>query len=111
MLTGQVEEMYGGHTIVKAFNGEEEAIKEFEKANDTLYHSAWKSQFLSRINSSSHEFCRKCRVCSSCNFTEDILPSKEELRLEIFNPLFNTINNLPSQLTKLHKCRVCYNRW
>ena len=33
MLTGQVEEMYGGHTIVKAFNGEEEAIKEFEKAN------------------------------------------------------------------------------
>lgn len=41
--------MYGGHTIVKAFNGEEEAIKEFEKANDELYHSAWKSQFLSGL--------------------------------------------------------------
>lgn len=49
MSTGQVEEVYGGHTIVKAFNGEESALKEFEKANDTLYHSAWKSQFLSGL--------------------------------------------------------------
>lgn len=48
-VNGQVEEVYGGHTIVKAFNGEEQAIKEFEKANDTLYHSAWKSQFLSGL--------------------------------------------------------------
>ncbi len=48
-VNGQVEEIYGGHTIVKAFNGEEQAIKEFETANDTLYHSAWKSQFLSGL--------------------------------------------------------------
>ncbi len=48
-VNGQVEEIYGGHTIVKAFNGEENAINEFEKANDTLYHSAWKSQFLSGL--------------------------------------------------------------
>lgn len=48
-VNGQVEEIYGGHTIVKAFNGEENAIAEFEKANDELYHSAWKSQFLSGI--------------------------------------------------------------
>lgn len=46
-VNGQVEEIYGGHTVVKAFNGEEEVIKEFNKANDTLYNSAWKSQFLS----------------------------------------------------------------
>ncbi|MGL4737293.1 MAG: ABC transporter ATP-binding protein [Cellulosilyticaceae bacterium] len=46
-VNGQVEEVYGGHTIVKAFNGEEEAIAEFNKLNDTLYNSAWKSQFLS----------------------------------------------------------------
>ena len=45
MSIGQVEEIFGGHTIVKAFNGEELAQKEFEQANDTLYHSAWKSQF------------------------------------------------------------------
>ena len=48
-VNGQVEEIYGGLTIVKAFNGEEKAIKEFEKANDTLYHSAWRSQFLSGL--------------------------------------------------------------
>ena len=46
-VNGQVEEVYGGHNIVKAFNGEEEAIKEFNQLNNKLYDSAWKSQFLS----------------------------------------------------------------
>lgn len=48
-VNGRVEEIYSGHTIVKAFNGEKQAVEEFEKANDTLYHSAWKSQFLSGL--------------------------------------------------------------
>lgn len=46
-VNGQVEEVYGGHNIVKAFNKEEDAIAAFDKDNDTLYNSAWKSQFLS----------------------------------------------------------------
>lgn len=46
-VNGQVEEVYGGHSIVKAFNKEEEVIAAFDKDNDTLYSSAWKSQFLS----------------------------------------------------------------
>ncbi|EJQ94955.1 ABC transporter ATP-binding protein [Bacillus cereus] len=46
-VNGQVEEIYSGHNIVKAFNKEEEEVKKFEKVNDILYHSAWKSQFLS----------------------------------------------------------------
>ena len=46
-VNGQVEELYGGHTVVQAFNREEESIKEFNKINDKLYDSAWKSQFLS----------------------------------------------------------------
>lgn len=48
-LNGQVEEIYGGHTIVKAFGGEEKALEEFRKANNELYSSAWKSQFLSGL--------------------------------------------------------------
>lgn len=48
-VNGQVEEVYGAQTIVKAFNGEEKAIEEFSKANKELYHSAWKSQFLSGL--------------------------------------------------------------
>ncbi len=48
-INGQVEEVYGGHTIVKAFNSEKTVISEFEKANQELYRSAWKSQFLSGL--------------------------------------------------------------
>lgn len=44
---GHIEEMYSGHNIMKAFNGEDKAIEEFNKLSDTLYNSAWKSQFLS----------------------------------------------------------------
>lgn len=46
-VNGQVEEVYSGHNIMKAFNGEERAIKEFDALNNELYNSAWKSQFLS----------------------------------------------------------------
>ena len=46
-VNGQVEEVYGGHNIVKAFNKEEDVIKTFNETNDILYQSAWKSQFLS----------------------------------------------------------------
>ena len=46
-VNGQVEEIYGGHNIVKAFNKEEEVIAEFNEKNDILYRSAWKSQFFS----------------------------------------------------------------
>ena len=42
-----MEEVYGGHLVIKAFNREKDTIEEFEKTNDILYDSAWKSQFLS----------------------------------------------------------------
>lgn len=48
-VNGQVEEVYGGHLIIKAFNSENAVMKEFDKANDELYRSAWKSQFLSGL--------------------------------------------------------------
>lgn len=46
-INGQVEEVYGGHLVVKAFNREADTIEEFDKTNRVLYESAWKSQFLS----------------------------------------------------------------
>ncbi|MEG2411444.1 MAG: ABC transporter ATP-binding protein [Clostridium sp.] len=46
-VNGEVEEIYGGHNIVKAFNGEADAIAKFNNLNDKLYDSAWRSQFLS----------------------------------------------------------------
>ena len=48
-VNGHVEEMYGGHVVMKAFNGEEKSIRTFDEYNDTLYDSAWKSQFLSGL--------------------------------------------------------------
>ena len=48
-VNGQVEEVYSGHNIVKAFNAEEREINTFNDLNDTLYKSAWKSQFLSGL--------------------------------------------------------------
>ncbi len=48
-INGHIEEMYGGHNIVQAFSGEEESIEIFEKVNDKLFYSAWKSQFASSI--------------------------------------------------------------
>ena len=44
-VNGHIEEMYGGHNVVKAFNGEEASVKQFNEFNDSLYESAWKSQF------------------------------------------------------------------
>lgn len=46
-VNGQVEEVYGGHNIVRAFNSEEDVIKTFDETNNILYKSAWKSQFFS----------------------------------------------------------------
>ncbi|NEG69873.1 ABC transporter ATP-binding protein [Bifidobacterium choloepi] len=48
-VNGHVEEMYSGHTVVKAFNGEFDSIRRFERYNDSLYESGWKSQFLSGL--------------------------------------------------------------
>jgi ATP-binding cassette subfamily B protein len=48
-VNGHVEEMFGGHLVMKAFNGETESVARFDGLNDTLYGAAWKSQFLSGL--------------------------------------------------------------
>lgn len=48
-VNGHIEEMYGGHIVMKAFNGEERSIAAFSRLNHDLYESAWKSQFISGI--------------------------------------------------------------
>ena len=64
-INGQVEEIYSGHNIVKAFNREERVIEDFNEANDILYKSAWKSQFFRCCD--AHDLCGKsgirCRCC------------------------------------------------
>jgi len=46
-VNGHIEEMFGGHVVMKAFNGEQKSIEKFDSYNNVLFSSAWKSQFLS----------------------------------------------------------------
>ena len=48
-VNGHVEEMFGGHLVMKAFNGEARSVARFDKLNNTLFSAAWKSQFLSGL--------------------------------------------------------------
>ncbi|MFA6942367.1 MAG: ABC transporter ATP-binding protein [Bacilli bacterium] len=48
-INGHIEEVYSGHTIVKAYNGEKAALKSFNRMNDDLFINAWRSQFLSGL--------------------------------------------------------------
>lgn len=48
-LNGHVEEMYAGHMVMRVFNGERDSVAKFNKINNGLYHSAWKSQFFSGL--------------------------------------------------------------
>ncbi|MBO6047990.1 MAG: ABC transporter ATP-binding protein, partial [Erysipelotrichaceae bacterium] len=48
-VDGHIEEMYGAHTVVKAFNGEDTSIEAFTRYNNALYESAWKSQFFGHL--------------------------------------------------------------
>ena len=48
-INGQVEETYAGHTVIQAYNKEKDMVQQFQETNATLYHSAWKSQFLSGL--------------------------------------------------------------
>jgi ATP-binding cassette subfamily B multidrug efflux pump len=48
-INGHVEEMYGGHVVMKAFNGEAKSVRQFDEINEVLFDSAWKSQFLTGL--------------------------------------------------------------
>lgn len=55
-VNGQIEEVFGGHNVVKLFNKEEDVIDQFKKTNEVLYHSAWKSQFFSGMTQPMMQF-------------------------------------------------------
>ncbi len=66
LVNSHVEEMYGGHIVVRAFNGENKSIDTFNKINDELYDSAWKSQFLSGLMMPVMNFISKLGYVGVC---------------------------------------------
>ena len=65
-VNGHIEEMYGAHDVVKAFNGEEDSVKTFNEYNDALYDSAWKPQFLSGLMQPLSNFVGNLGYVSVC---------------------------------------------
>ncbi len=65
-VNGHVEEMYGAHVVVTAFNGQEESIETFNGLNEKLYQSAWKSQFLSGMMMPLMNFVSNLRYVAIC---------------------------------------------
>lgn len=65
-INGHVEEMYSGHNVVKAFNGEADSVAKFDRYNEVLYVSAWKSQFLSGLMMPIMNFVSNLGYVSIC---------------------------------------------
>ncbi len=91
-VNGHVEEMFGGHRVMKAFNGEARSIEQFDGLNDTLYDSAWKSQFLSGLDVPDHEFHRQPRLRGNCYYGR--LPGDSECHHRGRYPGFHPIRTL-----------------
>lgn len=92
-VNGQVEEVYGGHNIVKVFNSEEKAINEFQDMNNQLYKARMAFTVPFRDNVPNNEFCRKCKLCFCCD-TWWILSYKRKnnsWRYTKFYSIFKTI--------------------
>ena len=66
LINGHIEEMYAGHVIVKAYNGEAQSIEEFEILNRHLYENNWKSQFISGIMRPIMEFLSNAGYVAIC---------------------------------------------
>lgn len=65
-VNGHIEEMYGGHLVMKAFNGEEKSIRTFNGLNEKLYESAWKSQFVSGLMMPVSQFISNAGYVAVC---------------------------------------------
>jgi ATP-binding cassette subfamily B protein len=65
-VNGHVEEVYAGHTVVKAFGGEEKVIGEFDTHNEKLYHSNWRAQFLSGLMHPLSNFMGNLNYVAMC---------------------------------------------
>ena len=95
-VNGQVEEVYGGHSIVRAFNKEEDVIREFNETNEILYQSAWKSQFFSGMMMPIMSFVGNLGYVAVA-ILGDIWRSKMRSRSEISSLLSSTCGALHSR--------------
>lgn len=116
-LNGHIEEIYAGHNIVKAYNGENEAKAKFDTINTSLYSSAWKSQFISGMMMPIMNFIGNLSFVVVCVvggvlFTKGIIPSFGTITaFIIYTRLFSQpLNQLAQVATQLQSALAASER-
>ena len=110
-INGHVEEMYGGHTVMKAFNGEAKSVEYFDQINTTLFNSAWKSQFLTGLLFPIMNFVGNLGYVGIC-VLGGYLAVRAQCRLVISRPLSNISALSPSPSRRSPKSPIFFSkRW
>ncbi|MDR0286682.1 MAG: ABC transporter ATP-binding protein/permease [Clostridiales bacterium] len=99
-VNGHVEEMFGSHTIVKAFNGEKDSVKTFTSYNNSLYKSAWKSNFLSGLLMPITTFISNLAYVAIC-IAGGYLASNGTLTLGGIQPFFQYIRMFTQPISQI----------
>jgi len=107
-VDGHVEEMYSGHTVIKAFNGEEKSIRKFDALNNELYGAGWKSQFLSGMLMPIITFVGNLSFVG-VTILGGYLAVQGQLVLATFWPLSNISGHLRNRLRKWPTSLTFYN--
>lgn len=106
VVNGQVEEVYSGHNVIKAFNREAAVLDDFNAANDKLYESAWKSQFLSGLMQPIMNFVGNLGYVAVA-IVGSILPQRAPSPSAIFRRSSSTSRTSPSPSSSWRRCPTC----
>ena len=101
-VNGQIEENFGGHNVVRVFNKENDVVEEFEKDNQKLYESAWKSQFFSGMMMPIMQFVGNLGYVMVA-LLGGVFVIKKVLRSVISSPSSSTSVTLHSQSSRSHR--------
>ena len=99
-INGQVEETFGGHIVVKAFNKEEETVKKFKETNKILYESAWKAQFLSGLMHPAMNFVGNLGYAAVA-LTGGILATKGTITIGDIQAFIQYVKNFTQPITQM----------
>ena len=99
-MNGHIEEIYAGHNVVKAYNGERAALDEFKRINDTLYDSNWKSQFLSGLMMPVMHFIGNLGYVSVC-VVGAVLAMNDKITFGVIVAFMMYIRNFTQPLSQI----------
>ncbi len=106
VVNGQVEEVYSGHNVIKAFNREAAVLDDFNDANDKLYESAWKSQFLSGLMQPIMNFVGNLGYVAVA-IVGSIFAAAAPSPSAIFRRSSSTSRTSPSPSSSWRRCPTC----